>query len=79
MAGVPLPAAPPTADIRTTSDVELIVRRFYQAAIPDPLLGPLFETAEIDWSVHVPVVCAFWERERLGLPVGVPQHSGALT
>ena len=68
MAGVPLPAAPPTADIRTTSDVELIVRRFYQAAIPDPLLGPLFETAEIDWSVHVPVVCAFWERELLGLP-----------
>jgi hemoglobin len=68
MAGVPRPTAPPVADITDASDVDLLVRRFYQAAIPDPLLGPLFETAGIDWSVHIPVLRAFWERELLGLP-----------
>jgi hemoglobin len=68
MAGVPLPSAPPTTDVVTPADVELIVRRFYQAAIPDPLLGPLFEAARLDWSVHVPLMCAFWERELFGLP-----------
>ncbi len=68
MAGVPLPTAPPVADIADTADVELIVRRFYQAAIPDPLLGPLFHAAGIDWSVHVPLLRTFWERELLGLP-----------
>jgi hemoglobin len=67
MAGVPLPAVPPTTDIATTADVALLVRRFYQAAIPDPLLGPLFEAGEIDWSVHIPVLRSFWERELLGV------------
>jgi len=68
MAGVPLPTAPPVADITTTADVELLVRRFYQAAIPDPLLGPLFEAAGIDWSVHIPLLRRFWERELLDIP-----------
>ena len=68
MAGVPLPVAPPVADVTSAADVDLLVRRFYQAAIPDPLLGPLFESAGIDWSVHIPLLRAFWERELLGLP-----------
>ncbi len=68
MAGVPFPTAPPAADIADAADVELLVRRFYQAAIPDPLLGPLFHVAGIDWGVHVPLLRAFWERELLGRP-----------
>ncbi len=68
VAGVPLPAAPPTGDISDPADVELLVRRFYQAAIPDPLLGPLFHAAGIDWGVHVPLLRSFWERELLGQP-----------
>ncbi len=67
MAAVPLPAAPPATDIATPADVELLVRRFYQAAIPDPLLGPLFHAGAIDWSVHVPLLRTFWERELLGV------------
>jgi len=68
MAGVSLPTAPPPADIATAGDVELLVRRFYQAAIPDPLLGPLFKAAGIDWSVHIPRLRAFWQRELLDMP-----------
>jgi hypothetical protein len=30
------------------------VRRFYQAVIPDPLLGPTFTAFGVDWSVHIP-------------------------
>jgi hemoglobin len=67
MSGAPLPSAPPTTDIATTADVGLLVRRFYQAAIPDPLLGPLFKAGAIDWSAHIPVVRSFWERELLGV------------
>jgi hemoglobin len=53
-------------DISSPADVNLLVRRFYQAAIPDPLLGPVFRSAGIDWSVHVPLLCAFWEHLLLG-------------
>jgi len=68
IAGVSLPVAPPSADIATAGDVGLLVRRFYQAAIPDPLLGPLFKATGIDWSVHIPLLRAFWQRELLDMP-----------
>jgi len=68
IAGVLLPGAPLSADIATAGDVGLLVRRFYQAAIPDPLLGPLFKAAGIDWSVHIPLLRAFWQRELLDMP-----------
>jgi hemoglobin len=55
-------------DISTPEDVRLLVRRFYQAAIPDPLLGPVFHAAGIDWGIHVPVLFQFWERQLLGYP-----------
>jgi hemoglobin len=56
-------------DITTPDDVHLLVRRFYQAAIPDPLLGPVFHAAGIDWGAHVPLLFQFWEHQLLG-PAG---------
>jgi hemoglobin len=53
-------------DINSPADVNLIVRRFYQAAIPDPLLGPVFRAADVDWSAHIPLVSEFWEGQLLG-------------
>ena len=53
-------------DLESTADVELLVRRFYRAAIPDPLLGPVFHDAGVDWSEHVPKVAAFWSDRLLG-------------
>ena len=53
-------------DITNAADIGVLVRRFYQAAIPDELLGPVFRAAGIDWGVHVPVVREFWEHQLLG-------------
>jgi hemoglobin len=66
----------PLADV---ADVEVLVRRFYQAAIPDPLLGPIFEGFGVDWSVHIPKLVDFWAGRLLGVagyqgnPVGAHQ------
>jgi hemoglobin len=53
-------------DIETLADVELLVRRFYQVAIPDPLLGRVFEDFGVDWSAHIPKLVDFWASRLLG-------------
>src|SRR3954454_16648541 len=55
-------------DITTTDDVAWLVRRFYRVAIPDPVLGPIFDAAHMEWDVHIPRITAFWERQLLDLP-----------
>ena len=65
--------------IATVTDVELLVRRFYQAVIPDPLLGPIFEGMPVDWATHIPKLVDFWAGRLLdiagyeGNPVGAHQ------
>ena len=49
-------------DITTTDDVAWLVRRFYRVAIPDPVLGPIFDAAHMEWDVHIPRITAFWAR-----------------
>jgi hemoglobin len=58
----------PTRDIEGPEDVALLVRRFYQAAIPDPLLGHLFRVGGIEWDAHIPLIITFWEKQLLGMP-----------
>lgn len=65
--GVPRPPAR-RRPLETVADVDELVRRFYQAAIPDPQLGPIFHAFKVDWSVHIPKLTAFWAREILGEP-----------
>ena len=65
--GLPKPPAR-RRPIETIADVEELVRRFYQAAIPDPQLGPIFHAFGVDWSVHIPKLVAYWSRELLGEP-----------
>lgn len=55
-------------DIADPADVATLVRRFYLTVIPDPLLGPVFRDAGVDWSTHIPLLRTFWERELLGVP-----------
>jgi hemoglobin len=55
-------------DIDVVADVELLVRRFYQAVIPDPLLGPIFHDVGVDWAVHIPKLVDFWAGRLLGVP-----------
>lgn len=58
----------PTRDIEDAEDVSLLVRRFYQAAIPDPVLGHLFRVGAIEWDTHIPLITTFWEKQLLGTP-----------
>jgi len=60
-------SAAPLADIQDVDDVEQLVRAFYRVAIPDDLLGPIFEAAGIEWDVHIPKIASWWSRELLGV------------
>src|SRR5688500_1557546 len=65
--GVPRPPAR-RRPLETVADVDELVRRFYQAVIPDPQLGSIFHAFKVDWSVHIPKLTAYWARELLGEP-----------
>lgn len=58
----------PRADIAGVADIAVLVRRFYQAVIPDPLLGPIFGGFGVDWSAHIPKMVDFWAGRLLGEP-----------
>jgi hemoglobin len=62
------PARSASRDIATRNDVGVLVRRFYRAAIPDPLLGPVFERFGVDWSHHLSKLVAYWEHVLLACP-----------
>ena len=53
-------------DITGYDDVDRLVKAFYRTAIPDPVLGPIFDAAGIEWDVHIPRITAFWEQRLLG-------------
>jgi hemoglobin len=53
-------------DISTRDDIELLVRSFYRYAAMDELLGPIFETAAVDWPSHIDTLTEFWEWQLLG-------------
>lgn len=49
-------------DIATPEDIRLLVDKFYEKVVADPLLGPIFnEIAQVDWPKHLPKMYAFWE------------------
>jgi hemoglobin len=65
--GVPAPPAH-RRQITSVDDVALLVRRFYQAVIPDQVLGPIFHDFGVDWSVHIPKLVDFWAARLLDEP-----------
>lgn len=49
-------------DIADRGDIADLVTAFYRRAFADALLGPIFvDIAKVDMSVHLPVMCDFWE------------------
>jgi hemoglobin len=49
-------------DIETAQDVKRLVDAFYAKVNCDELLAPIFnETANVDWSTHLPTMYRFWE------------------
>ena len=50
------------ADLNNRADLELLVRAFYEKALADALLGPIFKTQIEDfWNQHLPKIYDFWE------------------
>ncbi|MEU8619807.1 group III truncated hemoglobin [Streptomyces sp. NPDC048623] len=50
-------------DIGSRADLDVLLRRFYEAAFADPLIGPFFtEIAGTDLDAHLPRIADFWER-----------------
>jgi len=49
-------------DIATRADIELLVRRFYDKVVADPVIGYIFtDIARVNWEKHLPVMFDFWD------------------
>ncbi len=47
--------------LENRSDVELLVKTFYEAVRQDSLIGPIFDVqVKVDWDVHIPKLVGFW-------------------
>lgn len=70
----------PLPDLDSRERIDLLLQAFYDRALDDELLGPVFRAAEMDLVTHLPRIAAFWERTLLGTgdyhgrPMQVHQH-----
>jgi hemoglobin len=56
-------------DLDTRGAIHDLVVRFYREIAFDDLLGPVFEdTAEVDWTTHIPHLIDYWARVLLREP-----------
>jgi hemoglobin len=54
-------------DLDSRSQIHNAVVSFYRELVMDDLLGPIFEeVAEVDWSIHIPLLIDYWCRVLLG-------------
>lgn len=49
-----------TTDTEQEAAIERMVRLFYERALADAVLGPIFREAIHDWEPHIRVVADFW-------------------
>lgn len=65
-------------DIKTRTDIELLVTTFYDKVKPDPLIGPIFTSVfKVNWERHLPIMFDFWENAIFftGTYIGNPMES----
>ncbi len=55
-----------TVDVSAEEAIGLCVRRFYEAAQKDALLGPVLKASVGDWEHHFGKIQDFWSRALLG-------------
>lgn len=48
-------------DIKNKEDIQYLVETFYNNALTDPLIGPVFKAAHFALETHLPVMVSFWE------------------
>jgi hemoglobin len=74
--------APETrSDLSGRQDIETLLRRFYEQAIPDPVIGKFFtQVTHLDLETHLPKIANFWEQMLFQRPVysGSPMHAHLL-
>lgn len=54
------------SDIAGRADIERLLTAFYDVALRDEVLGPVFDAAGMDLATHLPRIVGFWERGLLG-------------
>ncbi len=57
-------------DLDTPTRVHDLVIAFYREIVFDPVLAPVFEDAEVDWSLHIPHLIDYWCKILLGATTG---------
>jgi hemoglobin len=54
-------------DIRSESDIKLLVDTFYSKVNGDKLLSPIFnDKAKVHWDAHLPTMYKFWGTQLIG-------------
>jgi hemoglobin len=49
-------------DIETRTDIDLLMRVFYERALTDEVIGYIFtDIAKLDLQIHLPIIGDFWE------------------
>jgi hemoglobin len=48
-------------DIKNKEDIILLITRFYNEALEDHIIGPVFEKANFVLDSHIPTMVSFWE------------------
>jgi len=68
-------AADNLPDLSTPAGIHDLVTRFYREIVFDDLLAPVFEVAEVDWTIHLPNLIDYW----CWIILGPPRFGGAVT
>jgi len=54
-------------DIQTEGDIKILVDKFYQKVLADPVIGFIFtEIVVLSWEQHIPIMNSFWSSLLLG-------------
>ena len=54
------------SDLGSREVIDQLLTRFYDRALHDVLLGPVFAAAPLDLATHLPRIGDFWQRTLLG-------------
>lgn len=54
-------------DIQNRRDIEFLIDAFYTKAVTDDVIGFFFtKVVVLQWEVHIPIMCDFWESVLFG-------------
>lgn len=56
-------------ELNSSSQLDFLIRTFYDAIQKDDILGPIFMTSIHNWDAHIKLLCDFWESALFSNPV----------